>query len=276
MSQAFPHAHRRVLQVFCGGAAVFLLAACATRDGAVPSAASNAAPIITESDESNNRKRARLRVELAIGYFQSGQTTIALDEIKQALAADPTFADAYNLRGLIYMRLDDPGPAEDSFRRAIALNPREPNVLHNYGWLLCQQNRYADAQVQFSAALAVPSYGDRAKTLMTQGICQLKAGQRAEAERSLMQAYELDAANPVIGYNLAQILAQREEWQRAQFYIRRVNNSPAASAETLWLGIKIERQLNNREAVMQLAGQLQRRYPQSREAIAYERGNFND
>ena len=51
----------------------------------------------------------RLRIELAVGYFEQGQTTVALDEIKQALATDPTFADAYNLRGLIYMRLDDAG-----------------------------------------------------------------------------------------------------------------------------------------------------------------------
>jgi type IV pilus assembly protein PilF len=276
MSKAFPTAQTLVMQALFGVAAVFLLASCATRDGVSPSNAPNAAAIVTESDETNARKRAKLRIELAIGYFQQGQTTVALDEIKQALAADPTFADAYNLRGLVYMRLDDAPAAEDSFRRAIALNPREPNVLHNYGWLLCQQNRYADAQQQFSAALAVSSYADRAKTLMTQGICQLRAGQRAEAERSLTQAYELDAANPVIGYNLASVLAQREEWSRAQFYIRRVNNSPSASAETLWLGIKIERQLNNREAIAQLAGQLQRRFPQSREAIAYERGNFND
>ena len=91
-----------------------------------------------------------------------------------------------------------------------------------------------------------------------------------------MQAYELDASNPVIGYNLASLLAQREDWSRAQFYIRRINNGPAANAETLWLGIKIERRLNNRDAVTQLAGQLQRRFPHSREAVAYERGNFND
>jgi type IV pilus assembly protein PilF len=276
MSKAFPTAQKLVMQALFGVAAVFLLASCATKDASAPSSAGSAAAIMTESDETNARKRAKLRVELAIGYFQAGQTTVALDELKQAVAADPTFADAYNLRGLVYMRLDDPASAEDSFRRAIALNPREPNVLHNYGWLLCQQNRYADAQQQFSAALAVPSYTDRAKTLMTQGICQLKAGQRADAERSLTQAYEIDASNPVIGYNLASILVQREEWSRAQFYIRRVNNSPAANAETLWLGIKIERQLNNREAISQLAGQLQRRFPQSREAIAYERGNFND
>ena len=277
MSKAFPNARALMLQVSCGVAAAFLLAGCVnTKNGVLQTSASKEAPIVTDSDESNGRKRAKLRIELAIGYFQQGQTTVALDEIKQALAADPTFADAYNLRGLVYMRLDDPAQAEDSFRRAIALDPREPNVLHNYGWLLCQQNRYADAQQQFSAALAAPNYADRAKTLMTQGVCQLKAGQRAEAERSLMQAYEIDAGNPVIGYNLALILVQRQDWSRAQFYIRRVNNSPAANAETLWLGIKIERQLNNREAVAQLAGQLQRRFPQSREAIAYERGNFND
>ncbi|MGO4396290.1 type IV pilus biogenesis/stability protein PilW [Variovorax sp. M-6] len=277
MSKAFPNARALMLQVSCGVAAAFLLAGCInTKNGVLQNSASKDTPIVTDSDETNGRKRAKLRIELAIGYFQQGQTTVALDEIKQALAADPTFADAYNLRGLVYMRLDDPAQAEDSFRRAIALDPREPNVLHNYGWLLCQQNRYADAQQQFTAALAAPNYTDRAKTLMTQGVCQLKAGQRAEAERSLMQAYEIDAGNPVIGYNLALILVQRQDWSRAQFYIRRVNNSPAASAETLWLGIKTERQLNNREAVAQLAGQLQRRFPQSREAIAYERGNFND
>jgi type IV pilus assembly protein PilF len=180
---------------------------------------------VTESDETSRQRRARLRMELASGYFEHGQTTVALDEIKQALVADPNYADAYNLRGLIYMRLEDAGMAEDSFRRAVAINPRDPNVRHNYGWLLCQQNRFGDAAQQFTEALAVPSYTDRAKTLMTQGVCELKAGQRPQAERSLMQAYEIDAGNPVVGFNLASLLAQREEWSRAQFYIRRVNNS---------------------------------------------------
>jgi len=276
MSKALPTASRMATQAFLGALVIALLAGCANKFGSVASTAGNDGAILTDSDEGNARKRARLRIELAVGYFEQGQTTVALDEIKQALAADPNFADAYNLRGLVYMRLDDAGLAEDSFRRAIALNPRDPDTLHNYGWLLCQQNRYADATQQFSAALAIPTYAGRAKTLMTQGVCQLKAGQRAEAERSLTQAYEIDAGNPVIGYNLALLMTQREEWSRAQFYIRRVNNSQAANAESLWLGIKVERQLNNRDALAQLAGQLQRRFPQSREALAYERGNFND
>ncbi len=263
---------------------VLVLSGCASQ-GSIASRASgmmggssagNGADIVTASDEPPLRKRARLRMELSIGYFEAGQTEVALDEVKQSLAIDPTYADAYNLRGLIYMRLDDPGLAEDSFRRAIAISPREPNTLHNYGWLLCQQSRFGDANQQFNLALAVPSYTDRPKTLMTQGLCQLRAGNRVEAERLLMQAYELDASNPVVGFNLAQLMVQRSDWARAQFYVRRVNNSLSANAETLWLGIRIERRLNNREAMAQLAGQLQRRFPQSREALAYERGNFDD
>lgn len=228
------------------------------------------------TDPEQARHRARIRLQLAAGYFEQGQTQVALEEVNQSIAADPNLVDAYSLRGLIYMRLDDPGRAEDSFRRAIVINPRDGNVRHNYAWLMCQQQRYADAQQQFAAALAAPGYAESAKTLMTQGICHLRAGQKAEAERTLTQAYEIDAASPVIGYNLALLLYQRGEYARAQFYIRRVNNGPVSNAESLWLGVRTERRLGNRDAMNELANQLQRRYPDSREARAFEKGQFDD
>ena len=277
MSLAFPIPRIAACRLALAATVAAVLAGCVNVGPTGSAIGARPEPeIITDSDESPGRKRARIRLELAMGYFEQNKNTVALDEIKQALAADPNYAAAYSLRGLVYMRLDDPGLAEDSFRRAIALNPRDGNAMHNYGWLLCQQKRYADANQQFARALDTPNYGDRPKTLMTQGVCQMQAGQKAEAEKSLTQAYELDAANPVIGYNLALLLAQRQEWTRAQFYIRRVNNSQAANAESLWLGVKIERQLNNRDSVASLGGQLQRRFPGSKEAQAYERGNFND
>lgn len=222
------------------------------------------------------KRRAQLRLQLGLGYFEQGQNQVALEEVSNALAADPSLGAAYNLRGLIYMRMDDPAQAEDSFRRAVALNPRDGDALHNYGWLMCQQKRYADAVQRFGAALAVPGYRDAARTWMTQGVCQMQAGDSAGAQRSLMQAYELDSANPVVGYNLALLLYQRRDDARAQFYIRRVNNGPSANAESLWLGMRIERRLGNAEAVSQLGTQLRRRFPDARETLAYERGNFND
>lgn len=251
------------------------LTGCANNQN-VAGQATNQADIVTESDEPDNRRRARLRLELASGYFEQGQTNVALDELKQALIADPTFVDAYNLRGLVYMRLNDLPLAEDSFKRAAALNPRDAGVAHNYGWFLCQQGRYPESMQWFGRAIANPTYVGQSKSLMTQGICQARAGQRPEAEQSLTRSYELDPGNPLTGYNLARLLYERGELVRSQFYIRRLNNSELANAETLWLGVKIEQRLNNTEAVQQLAGQLKRRFGQSKEAAAFDRGAFNE
>jgi len=232
--------------------------------------------IVTDSDEPDVRRRARIRLELAIGYFEQGQATIALDEIKQALTTDPTYGDAHNVRGLIYMRLNDPRMAEESFRRALVLKPRDPDTLHNLGWMQCQQARYAEAGKQFADALANPNYGGRSKTWMAQGLCQMRDGQAAQAEQSLLRSYELDAGNPITGYNLAKVLLDRGDLVRAQFYIRRINNGELANAESLWLGIKIERRLNNNEGAAQLASQLRKRFGQSRELAAFDRGAFDE
>src|SRR3954462_167118 len=102
-------------------AGVLVLGGCAAP--AAEQARSNNADQVTESDEPENRRRARIRMELAGGYFEQGKTSIALDELKQVILNDPTFPEAYNLRGLIYMRLNYLRLAEDSFRRAVALNP---------------------------------------------------------------------------------------------------------------------------------------------------------
>jgi type IV pilus assembly protein PilF len=265
---------RRLLAwAWMAGSLLMALGGCAS---APPGDVGSGRDILTESDEPESRKRARIRMELAVGYFEQGQTNVALDELKQVIASDPSFPDAYNLRGLIYMRLNDMRQAEDSFRRAVSLNPRDGNVQHNFGWLMCQQGRYEEAARAYEVAMANPMYAGRAKTLMAQGLCEARAGKTAEAERSLARSYELDAGNPVTGYNLAGLLFRRGDFNRAQFYIRRLNNSDLANAETLWLGIKVERRLGDRVAMQQLAEQLRKRFPKSREATAYDRGAFDE
>ncbi|MEY4883406.1 MAG: hypothetical protein RIS34_1260 [Pseudomonadota bacterium] len=268
-------AKQAVLSLALATVGFFGLNGCASNQE--HSARTGAKPdLITESDEPDIRRRARIRLELAVGYFEQGQTTIALDEIKQSIVTDPGWSEAYNLRGLVYMRLNELRLAEDSFKRALAINPLEGNVLHNYGWLTCQQARYVESTQFFLQALASPVYLERAKTWMAQGLCQIKAGLRADAEASLVRSYQLDAGNPITGYNLGLLLFQRGDLPNAQFYARRLNNSELANAESLWLGIKVERRLDNPEAVLQLSGQLKKRFPQSPEAAAYERGAFNE
>lgn len=260
--------------LFAAAALVAGLSGCAVSGG--PSGAGLGPEVVTPSDEPDVRRRARIRLELAVSYFETGQAAVALDEVKQALVTDPTYADAYNLRGLIYMRLNDNALAEESFRRALGLRSADPNILHNYAWLLCQQQKYAEADQHFVRVLANPVYAARSKTLMAQGLCQARAGRNDQAEQTLLRAYELDAGNPMVAYNLAGLQFRRGELTRAQFYIRRLNNSDLANAESLWLGVKVERALGDSVAMRQLAAQLRNRFPESREASAYEREAFNE
>jgi len=231
---------------------------------------------ITASDEPEARRRARIRLELAASYFEQGQTTVALDEIKLSLAADPTYPMAHVLRGLVYMRLNDSRLAEESFQRALSLNPRDPDALHNYGLFACEQGRYAQAIDLFDRALTSANYGGQSRSHLAKGVCQLRAGRLDDAEASLARSYELDPGNPITAYNLASLQFRRGELSRSQFTIRRVNNSQFANAETLWLGIRVERRLGNQAVVQQLADQLNRRFPDSPEWAAYQRGAFND
>jgi len=249
------------------------LAGCASMG---PSGADPSTAPVTEFDEPEHRTRARLRMELASSYFEQGRTDIALDEIKQALAADATYAPAYVLRGLVFMQMNNVRLAEESFQRALQLTPRDPDTLHNYGWFQCQQGRHAQAIELFTRALASPVYGGQARTYLAKGVCQIRMGQLAEAEGSLSRSYELDPGNPIVAYNLSRLLFQRGEDTRAQFIIRRLNNSELANAETLWLGIKIERRMGNTVVVEQLAQQLGRRFAESSQWASYQRGAFHE
>ncbi|MDH4478934.1 MAG: type IV pilus biogenesis/stability protein PilW [Rhodoferax sp.] len=232
--------------------------------------------LVTASDETDTRKRARIRLELAVNYFSEGKTTIALDELKQSIAVDPGLFEAHNLRGLIYMRLNEFSLADDSFRQALLLNPKAATVQHNYGLLLCQQGRMAASADMFSAALANPGYNERAKTWMIQGLCQAKAGQAQAAETSLLNAYQLDPGNPVIAYNLGVGLYKRGEYPQAQRYLARLNSSELANAESLWLGAKTAKAMGDSQSLRDLGQTLVQRFPSSKESLWLERRSFHE
>ncbi len=231
----------------------------------------------TESDETPETRRARVRLELAAAYFGRGQLTTALDEVKLAIAADPHLVGAFNLRGLIYAGLGDDGLAEESFKRALQLDARDADTLQNYGWYLCQHRRFDEGDELFNRALAVPQYRQAQRTLVTKGSCQARNGRLEDAEATLVRAYELDASSPLATVNLAEVLYRRGQFERARFYIRRVNSNPdLANPQTLWLGARIENQLGNTVGAQALGRQLRDRFPKSPEASAFERGKFDE
>ncbi len=228
-------------------------------------------------DEKSIKKLADTRLELASLYFSRGQFETALAEIKKVIEAVPSYGAAYNLRGLIYASLGNTEQAETSFRQALQINPADADTMQNYGWFLCQNRRFTEADVQFENALAQPNYRGAAMTLRAMGNCQARDDRLADAERSLLRSYQLDPSSPATAVNLAEVQYRRGEYERARFYIDRVNRVPAqANAQSLWLAARIEYKLGNQSGARVLGAQVQERYPKSREALAFEQGRFDE
>ena len=257
-------------------AAALGLAGCTstvTRTEVQPDAKAAPAP----PDPEQIKRAAGVRLELASLYFSRGQYNTALDEIKLAIQADPNNTAAYNLSGLIYAALGNIAQADASFQRALQINPRDADTMNNYGWVLCQNQRYKEAEAQFQQALGQPNYRGAARTLRVMGICQARDGRLDDAEASLLRSYQIDPASAETAFTLADVQYRRGQYERARFYIDRVNKSAEASnAQTLWLGSRIEYKLGNLVVARGLGEQLRKRYPQSPEALAFEQGRFNE
>lgn len=255
--------------------ATTLLVACAAPGAPPPS--TTGGELRTASDQTDADRRAAVRMELAALHFGRGQYTTALDEIKLALQSKPDLGAAFGMRGLVYASMGEDSLADDSYKRALQINPRDADTMHNFGWFLCQRNKFTEADRLFEQALTLPQYRDAQRTHMAQGVCHARAGRLDEAERKLSRAYELDPSDPTTALNLSEVLYRRAEYERARFYIRRVNQREELSnAQTLWLAMRIENRMGNRGAVDDFGRQLRNRFPQATETLAYERGRFDE
>ncbi len=251
-------------------ASVVLLAGCATNSASTP----NELP--TSSDQTDNQKRARIRLQLALGYYEQRQMAVALDEIKQALQADPDFADAYSMRALIYMDMGENALADENFQHALRLVPNSPDFSNNYGWFLCQSGHERQSISYFESALKNPAYRSPAKALNNAGVCSLKFNDKAAAQRYFSQAFQYDPGNPSTNTNLGRLYFDQGDYERARFYVGRAMKADVMTADVLWLAIKIERKLGDRAAETSLVTQLHRRHPGSTEYAAYQRGAFDE
>jgi type IV pilus assembly protein PilF len=84
------------------------------------------------------------------------------------------------------------------------------------------------------------------------------------AEKYFINALQIEPLNPVAAYQLANIQFDRGDAQSAQRTLQNVVIS-SPNPESLWLGVKIERQLGNKDNEASYAIQLRKLFPNARE-----------
>lgn len=224
--------------------------------------------------DSETRQRARVFTELANAYLARAQYKVALDELRKAITADNRFGPAYNTYGLIYMELAEDKLAEENFRRAIDLDRTDSEARNNYGRFLCTRGRYDEGFAQFSAALQNPLYAHPEQAMANAGLCAEMKGDLALAEANLQKSLKLqpDSANTVL--KLANLHFRQGRLNDAQRLLARHAELAPPTAESLWLGVRLERVLGDRAQEAAYGLQLRKRFPDSNEARLLARGQY--
>ena len=221
------------------------------------------------------RNRARVHAELAALYFNRGNMAVALEELRIAASADPNFALTYSLYGLVYMELREPQLAQQNFERGLRLSPTDPDINHNYGWFLCQTGREAESVKYFLQAVRNPLYQTPWRSYSAAGSCSLRKNNLKEAEQFFLRALAQSPDDPISLLQLGQIRYRQGSLEEARKLVGRYNKIVEPSAESLWLGLRIERKLGERVAESGYASQLRRRFAASREYQQLQRGEYD-
>jgi type IV pilus assembly protein PilF len=233
-----------------------LLAGCVTSG---QNSSSNNSNIYNETEITG---RARAHSDLGAAYLQQGKYEIALSEFNEAIQIDPSFALAYNGLGLVYAALGEDAKADASYKKSIQLQPRSSESHNNYGSFLCSRKRYDESIKHFLEAVKNPLYSTPNLAYANAGICSARKNDLNNAEIYLNKALQIEPLTHSAATQLAEIQFNRGDVVTAK---RTLQNALVAkpSAETLWLGIKIERALGDKDSVSSYALQLRQQYPNS-------------
>lgn len=229
-----------------------------------------------QAETSEIRQRAKVHAELGRLYMEQGNYAVALEEARKALEADSAYAPAHNLNAVVHMALRKNDQADASFRSALNLAPNDPEINNDYGWFLCQSDKPQEAIPYFRAAIGNPLYQTPGRALTNAGLCARSAGDDRQAEEFLSRVLRLERTNLVALYHLADINYRSNRLMDAR---QRINDLHAQltepTAESAWLGLRIERKLGDRENEARYTGLLRRKYRNSAEYLKLSRGEFD-
>jgi type IV pilus assembly protein PilF len=244
---------------------LFVLAACGTPRGDERYTSEQSGKPVNSS--------AKIHTELAALYYERSQFGVALGEIEKALKADRNHAPAYNVRGLVNMALREYKDAEEDFQQSLNLDKTDSETHNNYGWFLCQRGKEKDSIPHFMKALKNPLYGTPERAWLNAGLCSKKAGNNKDAEEFLQRALTLQPDIPQAFLAMAELSFDNGNYAMAKKYFTKFyEKSGNPSAEQLWLAVRIERKLGDRNSAGSYGMQLRNRFPDASETRLFIQG----
>jgi type IV pilus assembly protein PilF len=221
-----------------------------------------------DSDGARARRIADTNIQLGIAYMREGDFDTALVKLQKALEANPDSATAHGTLAILYENIGENDLAEKHFRTALRISPEDPQTHNNYGQYLCRHGKYPEALEQLKIAASDPLYPGIAASLTNAGICAGSIPDARQAEEYFRKALEHDQNYAYALLQMADLMFTQGNNLAARAYIQRFDGVSKPSAESLWLGVRIENALGDMSAAGDYALKLKNNFPNTKEAVS--------
>lgn len=193
-------------------------------------------------------------VQLAIAYYDNDDMQGARRHINNALEINDRDSSIYNVLALIYQREGDVDLADETFRRAIALDRANSRARNNYAAFLFTQQRFADAYDQLKVVTEDTTYEGRAIAFENLGRSAMRIDRESDAAQAYVRALQLNSNLHLSALDLAQIRFNQRDFLAArtaytQYLTSKEFYNIPHTPRSVWLGIQIETEFGNDEIV---------------------------
>ena len=214
--------------------------------------------------ESNSLAESNLK--LGIAYLRRGEYEKSLDKLYRAKKAAPNYPPIYNTLGALHQQIGETEKARENYKKALSLDPSNPTTLNNYGQFLCQQKQYEKAEKIFLEAANNPLYRTPEIAFTNAGICAISQNQPDLAETYLREALVKNPYLSVALLKMSELTYNAQHHLSARAYLQRFLAVAKHTAKSLWLGIRIEEELEDEDTVASYILLLNNKFPTSKEA----------
>lgn len=223
----------------------------------------------TVHDAADTKKAAQLNAELGLNYMSQGKNELAMEKLLKAVDYDAGSVDANHYIAELYKRLERPDKAQEYYKRAISLAPRETAIQNNYGVFLCGEKRYDEGVKYLLQALDNPVWPGREGAFENIGQCLLDKGDTVKAEHYYREALRVNPNLPRSLLAMAEVSLQQQNLISARAFLQRYAAVATHTPQSLWLGIQVERVLGDRNALSSYEMLLRNSFPDTEEAKLY-------
>ncbi len=143
--------------------------------------------------------------QLALNFYQQGNTIEALKTLEQAEELNPNNQDAQYLYGIIYLGKKIYDKSEAAFKRAIEIDPDFSDAYNGLGAVYIDQKQWQKAIDILQKPSSDILYPYRDKVYDNLGWCHHKLGESEKAADYLIQACHENPKNCHAWYNLGRV-----------------------------------------------------------------------